>query len=382
MYLSLFEVRLPQLLPAFDWVINCFTRSEHVLTDIFAHRYLDHPIWVAYTEAEKRLLNQVFGIVKEALPYHNAEGREIEANKIKWKSLHDQIARELGMDELSKRYYAFTQRNGLGQEWPVQGNWGWDYVCAQFVKAQYPTGHPNADHFVKERLSFIELAMRMRGAEIEMLNIRLPQALAEAALRDKMPTRGMRIPGNAVDGVKAWNHTQNAIYDAQVSELNERFRRARAPLTYHNGFIQVSIDDTIEQNIAKPFWDLVAAPLWKNVDIDIKEAIDRRDSNGRDPALFAAKALESAIKIVSDTKGWTRGTESGASSYIDNLVSKANGNYLAVWEGDMLRDYFRKVRNSLGHGPGSEPMPALSIPQTDWAIETAMSWVRTLIRRM
>jgi len=98
--------------------------------------------------------------------------------------------------------------------------------------------------------------------------------------------------------------------------------------------------------------------------------------------LFAAKALESAIKIVSDTKGWTRGTESGASHYVDNLVSKANGRFLSTWEGDMLKDYFRKVRNSLGHGPGSEPMPILSIPQTDWAIETAMSWVRTVVRRM
>ncbi|WP_323145771.1 AbiJ-NTD4 domain-containing protein [Pseudomonas marginalis] len=353
-----------------------------MLTDIFAHRYLDHPIWVAYTEAEQRLLNQVFGIVKEALPYYNSEGHEIEANKAKWKYLHDQTARELGMDELSKRHYSFTHRNALGQEWPVQGNWGWEYVCAQFVKEQHPIGNPDADRFVKERLSFIELAMRLRGAEIEQLNIRQPQALAEASLRDKMPSRGMRIPGSAVDGIKAWHQTQNAIYDAQVSELNERFRRARAPLTYHNGFIQVSMDNVIEQNIAKPFWDLVAAPLWKNVDIDIKEAIDRRDSNDKDPALFAAKALESAIKIVSDTKGWTRGTESGASNYIDNLVSKANGNYLAVWEGDMIRDYFRKVRNSLGHGPGSEPMPVLSIPQTDWAIETAMSWIRTIIRRM
>ncbi|WP_454834610.1 AbiJ-NTD4 domain-containing protein [Pseudomonas lini] len=353
-----------------------------MLTDIFAHRYLDHPIWVEYTDIEQRLLNQVFGVVKEALPYYNSEGKEIEANKPKWKSLHDQIARELGLDELSKRYYSFTQKNGLGQERPVQGSWSWDYVCEQFVKAQYPIGHPDADRFVKERLSFIELAMRMRGAEIEQLNIRQPQTLAEAALRDRMPSHGARIPGSSVDGVKAWHQTQNATYDAQVSELNERFRRARAPLTYHNGFIQVSMDEVIEQNIAKPFWDLVAAPLWKNVDIDIKEAIDRRDSNDKDPALFAAKALESAIKIVSDTKGWTRGTESGASNYIDNLVSKANGNYLAVWEGDMLRDYFRKVRNSLGHGPGSEPMPVLSTPQTDWAIETAMSWVRTLVRRM
>jgi len=63
-------------------------------------------------------------------------------------------------------------------------------------------------------------------------------------------------------------------------------------------------------------------------------------------------------------------------------VSKANGRFLEVWEGDMLRDYFGKVRNPLGHGPGSEPMLVLSIPQTDWAIEIAMSWVRTLIRRL
>lgn len=142
------------------------------------------------------------------------------------------------------------------------------------------------------------------------------------------------------------------------------------------------MDEVIERTIAKPFWVLVADPMWKNVDIDMKEALDRRDSNDKDPALFAAKALESAIKIVSDTKGWTRGTESGAASYVDNLVSRTNGHFLTTWEGEMLRDYFRKVRNTLGHGPGSEPMPALSNPQTDWAIETAMSWVRTLVRRM
>lgn len=353
-----------------------------MLTDIFAYRYLDHPIWITCAETDQRLLNQVYEIVKEVLPYYDAEGNEIEANKQKWKFLHDQLARELGMDELSKRYYFSTQKNGLGQEWSVPGKWSWEHVCAQFIKAQFSAGHSDADRFMKERVSFIELAMRLRGAEIEQLNIGLPQALAKANLRDKVPSRGMRIPGKSVDGVKAWNKIQNEVYDAQVSELNERFRRARLPLTYHNGFIQISMDQVVEVHIAKPFWDLVADPLWKNVDIDIKEAIDRRDSNDKDPALFAAKALESAIKIVSEIKGWTRGTESGASQYIDNLVSKNNGGYLDVWEGEMLRDFFRKVRNTVGHGPGLEPMPMLSIAQTDWAIETAMSWVRTLVRRM
>jgi len=38
-----------------------------MLTDIFAYRYLDQPIWAQYTEMEQRLLNQAFGIVKGAL---------------------------------------------------------------------------------------------------------------------------------------------------------------------------------------------------------------------------------------------------------------------------------------------------------------------------
>ncbi|OOP56137.1 MAG: hypothetical protein AYP45_10795 [Candidatus Brocadia carolinensis] len=352
-----------------------------MLTDIFAYRYLNRPIWSEYTELERRLLNQAFGIVKDALPYYDSNGKEIESNKIKWETLHDRLARELGVNELSQRCYSYTQKNYLGQEVPIAGLFSWDDVCGQFVNTTF-NGQVDPDRFIKERLSFVELAMRLRGDEIAQANAKIPKALADAALRDAGPRLGLRLQGSEVDGVKAWNATLNSGFEAQVAELNERFRRAKAPLTYHNGFIQLALDETIEQNIAKPFWALVADPLWKNVDIDMKESLDRRDSNDKDPAIFAAKALESTIKIVSDTKGWTRGTETGASQYIDNLMSKANGSYLTVWEGDMLKDYFRKVRNPVGHGPGSEPMPKLTLIQTDWAIESAMSWVRTLIRRM
>jgi hypothetical protein len=352
-----------------------------MLTDIFAYRYLDQPIWAQYTEMEQRLLNQAFGIVKDALPYYTSEGKENEKNKDKWKMLHNRLARELGIDELSKRYYAYTQKNALGQEWPVSGLFSWEHVCDQFVNAKY-TGQRDANRFIKERISFVELALRLRGEEVAHANSQLTSALAQAAMRDAIPRSGIRVPGSSEDGVKAWNATMNSVFEGQVTELNERFRQAKAPLTYHNGFIQFALDQRIEKHIAKPFWDLVADPLWKNVDIDMKEALDRRDSNDKDPAIFAAQALESAIKIVSDTKGWTRGTENGAAQYVDNLISKANGSYLAVWEGEMLKDYFRKVRNSVGHGPGSEPMPELTLPQTDWAIETAMSWVRTLVRRL
>jgi hypothetical protein len=351
-----------------------------MLTDIFAYRYLDQPIWVAYTEIEQRLLNQSFGIVKDALPYY-VDGKEEEKNKAKWKLLHDRLARELGIDELAQRYYSHTRMNALGQDVPISGWFSWDHICGQFVNAKY-AGQFDADRFIKERVSFIELALRLRGEEIAAINANLPAAMQQAAFRDATARSGARISGSAVEGVKVLNATLNAMFHNQVLELNERFKRARAPLTYHNGFIQFAMDQRIEQQIAKPFWDLVANPPWKNVDIDMKEALDRRDSNDKDPAIFAAKALESAIKIVSDTKQWTRRTENGAAQYVDNLVSKANGSFLTPWEGDMLKDYFRKVRNSVGHGPGSEPMPELTLPQTDWAIETAMSWVRTLVRRL
>jgi hypothetical protein len=343
-----------------------------MLTDIFAYRYLKYPIWDAYTEEVRRLLNQTVALAKEVIPYYNAEGNEIDPNKEKWKSLHGRLARELGVDELSQRFYSG----------PRTGFFSWDYVCGQFVTAAPSAQTGNVDAFIKERISFIELVMRLREEEIAQINSRFPQTLLEAQLRDSQPRGGMAILGSAVDGAKARNAGLNATFANQVAELNERFRRAGAPLSYHNGFIQVAIDQVIEKQVAKPFWDLVADPLWSNVDIDIKEALDRRDSNDKDPALFAAKALESAIKIVSDAKGWTRGTETGAAAYIDNLISKNNGSLLAPWEGEMLKDYFRKVRNSLGHGPGSEPMPTLAPPQTDWAIESAMSWVRSLVRRM
>ncbi len=351
-----------------------------MLTDIFAYRYLNQPIWRDCTETEQRLLNQAMGIVKDALPYW-IDGKEGEKAKQKWKSLHDLLAREIGVNELFPRYYSYSQKNMLGQDLPVSGWFTWDHVCTQFVTAKF-SGQCEPDRFIKERISFVELALRLRGEEVAAANANLHAALQQAAFGDANVRSGARIPGSAVDGIKAWNAEMNAAFQGQIHELNERFRRARVPLTYHNGFIQFALDQRIEEQIAKPFWELVDDPKWKNVDIDMKEALDRRDSNDKDPAIFAAKALESAIKIVSDERGWTRGAENGAAQYVDNLMSKANGGFISPWEGDMLKDYFRKVRNSVGHGPGSEPMPTLSLPQTDWAIESAMSWIRTLVRRL
>lgn len=154
------------------------------------------------------------------------------------------------------------------------------------------------------------------------------------------------------------------------------------PLNYHNGFIQIAEDEQVESNIATPFWSLVSAPKWANVDTDMKEAVDRRESNDRDPSMYAAKALESTIKIISGEMGFTRGTEKNANHYIDNLVSDKNGRFIEVWEGDALRHIFKETRNDFVHGPGEKLMPALTKHQVDWAIESCMSWIKSLIGRV
>jgi hypothetical protein len=174
----------------------------------------------------------------------------------------------------------------------------------------------------------------------------------------------------------------NDAFIAACEELNQRFKQARVKLHYHNGFIQIAEDTLTNEKIEQPFWDLVKDKMWRNVDHDMKEALDLRDSNGRDPAWFAAKALESTIMIVSDEKGWSTGQERGAANYLDNLRRKANGEFINSWERENLGDFFSKVRNPFGHGAGSNDMPELSASQTDWAIEFCMIWIKNLISRM
>jgi hypothetical protein len=144
----------------------------------------------------------------------------------------------------------------------------------------------------------------------------------------------------------------------------------------------VAKDEQIEKQVAKPFWSAIADPRWENVARDMNEALDRRDNGAGYAAFFAARALESAIKIISNETGRSTGNEKGAHNFIDNLVADRDGSrFIDKFEMEVLKPYFTHVRNKLGHGPGSESMLSLTPAQTDWAIEFAMTWVRTLVRR-
>jgi hypothetical protein len=354
-----------------------------MLTDIFADRYIDIKMWESIGDVETRLLVQGYRMVSEQLYPYWAGGKENPKTKERWEFIHDKLSMELGLSELSPKYYSY-QTMWNGKPHSTSGSHTIDSICKDFICAVYD-GKISPDRFMKERLSFIELAFREREEQLNEINANLADKLMVATIQDKSkrPT-GFRIKvlGSRVDAVQATNDLLNLNFRKSVDELNERLRRANNNLNYHNGFIQISEDELVENQIESFFWSITKDPLWKNVDIDMKEAIDLRDSGGRDPAFYAARALESAIKIISDQKGWTHGGEKGAHNYIDNLSSKKNGAFVIEWEREFLKSFFTAVRNPFGHGAGSKDMPQLSVQQTDWAIETCMSWVKTLVKRL
>lgn len=60
-----------------------------------------------------------------------------------------------------------------------------------------------------------------------------------------------------------------------------------------------------------------------------RQTLDLHDAGGPNPALYAARSLESAVKIVSTGPCWLTGRERGAAQVIDTLVSRKNGGLLA-----------------------------------------------------
>jgi hypothetical protein len=338
-----------------------------MLTDIFSTRYSERQLWSTFGETERVLLVQCFrNVAEQVIPYWRA-GKVDETSKKLWESVEGRLSMELGLQELSPHAYGYYDAHKI---W-ISGRWSMDRVCKEWVLADFKQS-TDPDRFMKERISFVELAFRERD-----------QSLTRDAQQFEFMVKQGYQTGTSAHSTRRNHETLRAAFNAHQDELNERFRRARTPLNYHNGFIQFTADERLELEVVQPFWKLVADTKWENVSADMAEAVDRRDTGGRDPAFYAAKAVESVIKIISDDKGWTRSVEKGASNYVDNLVVERGGSrFIAVWEKDILNAFFGKVRNQFGHGPGGEPMPNLSDQQANWAIENAMSWCKSLIERL
>jgi hypothetical protein len=357
-----------------------------MLTDIFARRYEKRPIFTSVDQRELKLLVQAFRIVNEQLlPYYDWQKKVDERSKATWTSLHNRLSMELGIKELSPTYYSY-QGEWMGKPHTYSGFYEMNQVCEAYVTKAY-SNQWDPDVFMKNRLSFVELAFRERESQIMLINSHLPGDLLKAKTNDAKPPRSgsLRAPGiplSNVERVQKQNDHVNAVFNTHVHELNTRFEQAGTPLNYHNGYIQITTDALVEFQIAQPFWALVKEAKWANVSTDMAESLDRRDTGGRDPAFYAAKSLESTIKIISEERKWITGNEKGVSDYLNHLEAKANGPFIAPWERQLMQKFFSDVRNDFGHGPGSAPMPNLSVQQTDFAIEFCMSWIKSLIKRL
>lgn len=314
-----------------------------MIHDVFLRRYSERLFWGEEPSQEvRRLFAQVAHIVfSDLVPTVRPDQRFFQL-------VHDALARELGVGRL------------LDAD-------GYDKICGSLLMEPYnlwTDRHGSTDDFIKLRLSLTELMFRAFEERVATPPPEAPRGLFASA----------RAAPPAAD-----SQGRQAVVTA-VRELNDRLRQANMGLHFHNGMLQFSQDDLTQGRNAEPCWSILSDPKWANVDRELKEALDRADGGRSDAAFHAAKALESAIKIISDEKGWTTGSEKGAANYIDNLISLKNGRFISIWEGEFLKGYFTHIRNPHGHGSGSQPPPALADYQTAWAIENAMSWIKTLIR--
>jgi hypothetical protein len=312
-----------------------------MITDIFAKRYAD-VLEFDLEQADKIIgptlvqARRIFDDIQPVLRFPDSFFRDI----------NQRLARELGVTSLKEMpFYVMNEIE----------------ICSTFLSKPFDTGRQwfgGPDYYCKTRLSMLELLFRE----------------AEAQLRKGyMPAPLGRL---TVDGAKVRTTMKEAI-----QELNVRLRDNRTGLVYNNGFLHRADDQLTAHRIAKPFWEIVVDPKWATVDQEMKEAFDHFDHGQRDACAHAAMALESTIKIISDEKAWTRGNETGAASYIDNLVKDRGGRFIEVWEKDALIALFRELRNPQHHGAGSNTPPRLLDAQQTWAIESCMSWIKSLVRR-
>ena len=117
-----------------------------MLTDIFLNRYSDVRLWTAFEERDRRFLVQAFRIIEEQV-YPYFFGKKIfEPARQKWETIHARLSTELGLKELSQRYYSF-QSTWMGKPITQNGFLEWNTVCERFVCSAYDNSIP-VDQFL------------------------------------------------------------------------------------------------------------------------------------------------------------------------------------------------------------------------------------------
>jgi len=314
-----------------------------MITDIFAKRY--EGVLTFDLESTKKIVHPT--LMQAGRIFFEDVHKEFRFPDPFFDDITKKLARELALESLSRMA---DYVDGPSQR---------DNIEKLLTRPYIDSFDRGPDYYCKTRLSLMEVLFR--DAEARMRNGYLPPFASR------------------LDGSKL-----KTIMNQATEELKWRLQVNRTGLIYDNGFLHLATatDEQSAKRIANPFWEIVADPKWNTVDQEMKEAFDHLDHKQRDAHAHAAMALESTIKIISDEKGWTTGNEKGAANYVDNLVSANNGRFIEVWESEVLKALFRELRNPHSHGAGSHPLPRLLDAQQIWAIESCMSWIKSLVRRM
>ena len=126
------------------------------------------------------MLVQAYRILEEQICPYWTDGKETARGKAFGTDIHDRLSMELGLKSLSPKAYSY-QGTLAGKTHTYTGSWTINSVCETWMLKMFHKVD-NADTFVKERLSLIELGFRKRGEEIATLNDEFPNSLRKRKL--------------------------------------------------------------------------------------------------------------------------------------------------------------------------------------------------------
>lgn len=100
-----------------------------MLTDIFAQRYEKRRLFTAVGPREHALFVQAYRIINEQIfKYYGYDKKVDEKAKATWTSLHDRLTMELGIKELSPKYYSY-QGEWMGKPHTYSGWYEMNTIC-------------------------------------------------------------------------------------------------------------------------------------------------------------------------------------------------------------------------------------------------------------
>jgi AbiJ N-terminal domain 4 len=144
-------------------------------------------------------------LLNDVCPYY-VDGKE--NGKYFWTWIHDLLARELGLKELSPQYWGYYNKQN---QWQT-GRYTMVQMCETWMLEAFD-GKISADRFIKERLSLVEIGFRQHENFLAGLNANLAKNITLAELFDQRGQRkGLPVPGNRADAVRAENVSLNAKF--------------------------------------------------------------------------------------------------------------------------------------------------------------------------